>query len=311
MWLRANIALAMAVLLALVQMFASVTGGFRIGDTNALASSPNNGLTRSVAAADDDNDDEDNEDEDNDDEDEDDEDNADDDNEDSDNEDDDEDSDNEDSDNEDSDNEDEDNDDEDSDNDDEDSDNEDEDFDDELDDELDNVEPDDGVVTDAPAASQTYAPSAAPYASPGAALPPLTEAQMVTAGMDATLALQTDRVVVKVFTTMPPDITLKLRMVDPLAYPATPGIRAGDLIFMLEATDSMGTVLQTLPAEVNLSVHYTDLDVTGLNDTAITMSRLDPFDSTWKPAAKLFTDPLTNYVAGSILETGVYAVYVP
>ena len=129
--------------------------------------------------------------------------------------------------------------------------------------------------------------------------------------MDATLALQTDRVMLQVFSTMPAGYTLKLRMVDPLLYPATPGIRAGDLIFLLEATDSMGMVQPVLPGEVNLSVRYLDTDVTGLDDTLITLGRLDTFDSTWKTAPKLLTDPMTNYLAASVMDTGVYAVYVP
>ena len=330
MWLRANITLAIAVVFAIVQMFASVTGGPRVGDSNALASAPNSGLTRSVAAQDD-NEDDDDEDEDNDDEDDDD----DNDDSDSDNDEDDEDNDDSDSDNDDdednddsdSDNDDdEDNDDEDSDNDDEDdsdnddeddSDNDDEDdLDDELDDELDNVEV--GTVTDVAPATTTTAPTTAtaPVAQAGAVSPvaspvPVTEAQLVTTGMDATLALQTDRVMLQVFATMPSGMTLKLRLVDPLQYPSTPGIRAGNLIFVLEATDSAGMIQQVLPGEVNLSVRYTDADVTGLDDTATTMARLDQATSSWTTAPKLVTDPLTNYLAASVMDTGVYAVYVP
>jgi hypothetical protein len=334
MWLRANVTLAIAVVFAVVQMFASATGGPRVGESSALASSPNGGLTRSVAAQDDnDDEDEDNDDEDDDNDDEDDDDNedednddeddgnGDEDNDDSDN--DDEDDDNEDSDNddEDSDNDDEDsdNDDEDSDNDDEDSDNDDEDdtADDELDDELDNVDTDADIAaapTPTPTTTAPVAQGIGTAASPSPAASPqpiVNEAQLVTTGMDATLALQTDRITVQVFSTMPAGITLKVRIVDPLLYSATPGIRAGDLIFLVEATDSMGVVLPTLPGEVNLAVKYTDVDVTGLDDTAITLGRLDPLDNTWKPAPKLLTDPATNYLAASVMDTGVYAVYVP
>jgi hypothetical protein len=80
---------------------------------------------------------------------------------------------------------------------------------------------------------------------------------------------------------------------------------------VLEAIDSTGVVLPTLPAEVNLSVRYTDIDVTGLDDTPITLGRLDPVSATWNTAPKIVTDPITNYVAASVMDTGVYAVYVP
>src|SRR5687768_8979924 len=50
MWLRANLVLAVALVFAVVQMFASVTGGPRIGDSGAVAGGADPGLSRSVAA---------------------------------------------------------------------------------------------------------------------------------------------------------------------------------------------------------------------------------------------------------------------
>ena len=77
MWLRANVVLAVAVVFAVIQMFASVTGGPRVGDVVAGSGLPDRGLSRSVAAQEEDNDDEDEDNEEDDDEDNDDEDDAD------------------------------------------------------------------------------------------------------------------------------------------------------------------------------------------------------------------------------------------
>jgi len=348
MWLRANVVLAVAVVLAVVQMFASATGGPRIGDSWALAGVPDRGLGQSVAAQEedeDDNDDEDNEDDDSDN----DEDDSDNDEDDSDNDEDDSDNDEDDSDNDeddsDNDEEDSDNDDaDDSDNDEEDADADNEDVEDEADadnDEVDaedvDAEADNAVDDDAeapeadnggddtaaadsfpigpPAQNSSASPpsprgtAASPSPSPSPA--PVMEVQGVTTGADMLLALPGDRVAVQVFASTPPDITLKLRLVDPLAYPATPGIRAGDLIFQVEALDASGVPLTTLPAEVSLSVRYTNPEVVGLDEAAIILSRLDPVDQQWKTAPNLLVDPITNSVMASTVDTGVYAVHVP
>src|SRR5215217_1259154 len=84
MWLRANIVLVVAVIFALVQMFASATGGPRPGGSDTVFDAVSQSIGRSVqsVAAQDDNDDEDNDDEEDDDDNSDDEDNSDDDDED-------------------------------------------------------------------------------------------------------------------------------------------------------------------------------------------------------------------------------------
>jgi hypothetical protein len=366
MWLRANIVLAVAVVFAVVQMFASATGGPRFGDPGVAARAPGSGLSQSVAAQEEDNeeddsdneeDDSDNEEDDSDNE-EDDSDNdddcvddsddaeCDDDNEDSDNEDDDSDNEDDDSDN---DEDDSDNEEDDSDNDDEeDSDNEDEldddneDVDDEdVDDEIDadneagedeevdadNMAADDDEIADddddttdadsfpiqtpAQTTAAAPAPSVRPAASPSPSPVPFAEVQGVTTGADMLLALPGDRVAIQVFASTPANITLTLRLVDPLAYPAVPGIRAGNLIFEVVAADAFGAPLATLPAEVSLSVRYADPDVAGLDETFITLSRLDPLDQMWKTAPNLLVDPLTNSVMASVVDTGVFAVHVP
>jgi hypothetical protein len=119
-----------------------------------------------------------------------------------------------------------------------------------------------------------------------------------------------DRVTVRLFSTLPADLTVTLRMVDPLSYAATPGIRAGDLIFQIEAKDATGAAVTTLPAEANVTIRYTDMDVLGLTEANITLGKLDPATNQWTAAPNVVTDPASNFVAASITELGVYAVYV-
>ena len=149
-----------------------------------------------------------------------------------------------------------------------------------------------------------------PSAAPAAAGPAATEAIGTSAGSDARIALAGDRIVVTLFPTMPAGITLTVRLIDPTRAPATPGTRVGDLIFALEALDSTGRTLTTLPAEVNLDVTYSERDVAGLNNQAVTLSWLDPADNQWKVAPKLVTNPAGNTVAASVTQLGTYVISV-
>ncbi len=149
-----------------------------------------------------------------------------------------------------------------------------------------------------------------PSAAPAADGPAATEAIGTSAGSDARIALAGDRIVVTLFPTMPAGITLTVRLIDPTRAPATPGTRVGDLIFALEALDSTGRTLTTLPAEVNLDVTYSERDVAGLNNQAVTLSWLDPADNQWKVAPKLVTNPAGNTVAASVTQLGTYVISV-
>lgn len=124
------------------------------------------------------------------------------------------------------------------------------------------------------------------------------------------MTLTGDRVVVQVFASTPPGITLRPYLVDPGAHARTPGTLAGDLMFRIEAWDASGTPLAALPAEVNLSVRYQDSDLDGLDDSLVTLARLDPADNQWKAPLRLLTDPSSKLVAASISDLGVYAVYL-
>jgi hypothetical protein len=90
-----------------------------------------------------------------------------------------------------------------------------------------------------------------------------------------------------------------------------PGSRAGDLVFTIAARDATGTVLTALPGEVNVSLRYNTKDVSGLNEQNLTLSRLNPTTNQWQPAAKLYKDADSNYIAASVTEVGSYVVHAP
>lgn len=336
MWLRASVMLAFAVVLIVVQMFASTTAGQRFGGLPADEGVTAAILGRSVAAQDDDDNDNngnDNEQDGNDNEQDDDGDDddtgdgdngeaeGDDDEGDGDNgegDDDDEDDDDEDDDN---DNNDDENDDDDNDNsDDEDDDSDDNDNGDDVDDNDNEPVPGIEVGPAIRVADATPVPTPIPVTPTATPRPtrtptptpvPTTEDQAITTGGELQVSLTGDRVVVQIFSTTPSGIVLTLRLVDPVTHPGQPGTLAGDLLFQIEARDQQGAILSALPADVNLSVRYTESDVVGIDDTSVTLARFDPIDGQWKTAPQLLTDPETNFVAASIRDLGVYAVYVP
>ena len=169
----------------------------------------------------------------------------------------------------------------------------------------------------APAASPSAPAAPAPAsaaASPAPAAPagqPATEASGTSTGGDLTIALPDNRVAIQVFPSMPAGTTLTIRLIDPVTVPAAPGVRVGDLIWAIEARDSTGAALATLPAEINVTATYADRETGGLDDTNVTLSRLDPATSQWTPAPKIVSAPDANVVTASVMELGTYVVWIP
>jgi hypothetical protein len=137
---------------------------------------------------------------------------------------------------------------------------------------------------------------------------PLTAASGTSTGADLLIATPGERVAVRVFPWLPAGIQLTIRPIDASSVPAVPGQHAGDLTFAVEAKDASGAALTTLPAEVNLAVRYADSTVDGLNESNLTISRLDPTTSQWQAAPKLVRETESNYVAASVTQLGTYTV---
>jgi hypothetical protein len=119
------------------------------------------------------------------------------------------------------------------------------------------------------------------------------------------------RVVVRIFPSLPSGTSITLRLTDPNGLPPVPGGLAGDLIFTVEAFDAAGRPLASLPAEVNLNVHYRDDDVSGLDAARLEIVHLDGQARQWRPAPKPLRDLDGRFVAASITDLGAYAVHAP
>ena len=110
---------------------------------------------------------------------------------------------------------------------------------------------------------------------------------------------------------MPAGVTITVRLVEPSSVGPPPGRRLGDLVFRVEARGAGGETLTVLPAEVNLSATYTDVDVAGLAEQGAALYWLNPSTNQWAPAPKPAADPSMNYVSASVTALGTYAVSIP
>jgi len=168
----------------------------------------------------------------------------------------------------------------------------------------------DGDNSDSGSSSATTDPSAAPIED-AALTQPLATATGTSNGSDSMVSMPGERVAVRIFPWLPSGIQVTIRPVDGKTVPAAPGKQAGDLTFAVEARDASGTQLTALPGEVNLAIRYADSTVSGLNESNLTLSMLDPSTNQWQAAPKVVRSTDSNYVAASIMQLGTYTVSAP
>jgi hypothetical protein len=160
---------------------------------------------------------------------------------------------------------------------------------------------DNGAVDTGGGAGQSSAP--APSTAP---LP----ATCSTPGQEMTFQSGDGRVEVKVFPSLSQAVKFSIRLpVDPASVPPPPGAPVGGLLFQLIAESCDGNPIPTLPAEINLGVHYADADAAGANEANFTLARLDTSANQWRQAQKQATDPGSNFTSATITEMGFYALY--
>jgi hypothetical protein len=129
-------------------------------------------------------------------------------------------------------------------------------------------------------------------------------------GQAATLASGDGRISVRIPPTLPRAVKVRLRTsLDQTAYPWPPGPRVGALLVELTAEGCDGGALAALPAELGLTMGYSDLDAVGLQEPAFTISRLDPLAAAWSPLAQQAVDVIANTASGGVLEPGVYTLH--
>lgn len=146
--------------------------------------------------------------------------------------------------------------------------------------------------------------------SPGSSAPaPAPVAECSTPGQEMTFSSGDGRVQVKVFSSLTQAVRFSIRLpIDPASVPPAPGPVVGGLLFQLIAEGCDGTPIATLPAEVNLGVHYADADAAGLNEQNFKLARLDTSANQWRDAAKQAADPPANFTSATITEMGIYVL---
>jgi hypothetical protein len=131
-----------------------------------------------------------------------------------------------------------------------------------------------------------------------------------TPGQEMTFTSADGRVAVKVFPSLNQSVKFSIRMpIDSTAVPPAPGPVVGGLLFQLIAETCDGSPIATLPAEVNLGVHYADADVAGLTESSFALSRLDSSANQWRAVAKQATDPGANFTSATITDLGYYILH--
>ena len=147
-------------------------------------------------------------------------------------------------------------------------------------------------------------------APPSRAPAPAPVAACSTPGQEMTFQSGDGRVTVKVFPSLTQSVKFSIRLpIDPASVPPAPGPVVGGLLLQLLAESCDGTPIATLPAEVNLGVHYTDADAAGLNEANFTLSRLDTSANQWRQVTKQATDPTSNFTSATIVDLGYYVLH--
>ena len=149
-------------------------------------------------------------------------------------------------------------------------------------------------------------------------LPPLTpsgptrppEPQCAHPGQDTTFTSYDGKVNVKVFASTPEKVRVEiLQVIDFLNAPLPPGSLVGLLAYEVRASHCDTVPLATFPAEVNLAIHYSDIEATGLDESRFVVGKLDMATAVWNPMEKRANDPSSNVVTATIIETGFYMVW--
>ena len=101
------------------------------------------------------------------------------------------------------------------------------------------------------------------------------------------------------------NLNVELRRLDPGTLPR-PGV--GETLFAvrMSASPCGGQPYNELPAEVNVGMTYTDLAVTGRDESKFALMFYD--GQNWSVAPKHLADQANNHVSSSTTRTGVYGL---
>jgi hypothetical protein len=99
------------------------------------------------------------------------------------------------------------------------------------------------------------------------------------------------------------------QVIDFLSAPLPPGSLVGLLAYEIRASCCDSNPLEELPAEANLGIRYTDIEATGQEKSRFVIGRFDRATNAWAPVEKIGSDPSTNYISATIIQTGFYMVW--
>jgi hypothetical protein len=131
-----------------------------------------------------------------------------------------------------------------------------------------------------------------------------------TPGQDTTFTWGGGRIAVRVPGSTTESVRIAAYQVEnPYAAPAPPGTPVYTLMYEIRATACDMAPLAELPAEVELAVHYTDLEIEGLDERRLQIGHFDTDTATWVPLEQQASDPATNAIIATVRHTGFYWVW--
>lgn len=141
--------------------------------------------------------------------------------------------------------------------------------------------------------------------------PRITTPTCTTPGTETIFRSRDGKVTLRVFPTMPVRLRISiLPSYDLLSLPPPPGRLAALLIYDVAAAPcDGGPPIDEFPAEVNLTIQYTEEDMFTLDEPIARWSWLDSATNSFQHVEKQEIDPARNVLGATITKTGRYIVY--
>jgi hypothetical protein len=136
------------------------------------------------------------------------------------------------------------------------------------------------------------------------------EPTCTTPGQDTVFTSHDDKVALRVFGSSPLSVQVVIyQVINAHTAPPPPGDLVGQLVYEVWASYCDANRVPEFPAEVNLGIRYSTIEVAGRDTSRFVIGRLDVNTATWVPVEKQANDPAANYVSATIAQTGYYMVW--
>lgn len=129
-------------------------------------------------------------------------------------------------------------------------------------------------------------------------------------GRDTVFTSHDGKVALRVFASSSLPVRVVIyQVINAHTAPPPPGTYVSPLVYEVWASSCDADRLSDFPAEVNLGIRYSDLEVAGLDEGRFVIGRLDMATASWVPVEKQVSDPPANYVSATITQTGYFMVW--